>query len=102
MKKRRKNKIKMQGGRFLVWLLLLVVGCSGIVFANTKEEYQNRKERYYLSVEIEKGDTIWDIAEKYRPEGWGTRKFMDEITKFNGIDSGKILPGQHILIPIYP
>ncbi|MDY5845130.1 MAG: LysM peptidoglycan-binding domain-containing protein [Bariatricus sp.] len=44
--------------------------------------------KYFKSIQIERGDTLWGIAETYRTEDYETvHDYMDEIIRINGIKS---------------
>jgi LysM repeat protein len=53
------------------------------------------------TVLIQPGDTIWAIADVYRPENSDTRAYVKKICNLNDIEPGKIYPGQTIQVPIY-
>lgn len=58
--------------------------------------------KYYTSVRIEPGDTLWTIAEKYRTKEYSDMNlYIKEIKECNGLYSDKITEGCYLLIPYY-
>jgi len=47
---------------------------------------------------VEPGNTLWEIARKYRP-GEDPRKVIYEIMLENGMDDTRIWPGDVLLVP---
>lgn len=52
------------------------------------------------AVIIQSGDTLWQIAAQYKPEGWDTRAFIQAIQMANEMDNSVIRAGEIILIPM--
>ena len=50
------------------------------------------------SVVLAPGDTLWDIAERYAPEGTDPRAYVDLLTESNGI-SGAPAAGTRVVLP---
>lgn len=50
-------------------------------------------------VVIEAGDTLWDIASAYGPQGQDRRIVVRTICQLNGVSPETIRPGQTILVP---
>lgn len=95
------NKSKIQMKKSVAVFLIVMAGGFGFLFQSANANERKQEVLYYESVEIKKGDTIWGIAKNNKPQGKTTRIFMDEIYELNQIDHAKILPGQHILIPVF-
>ncbi|MCR8631902.1 LysM peptidoglycan-binding domain-containing protein [Paenibacillus radicis (ex Xue et al. 2023)] len=49
--------------------------------------------------EIEKGDTLWKIANQYAPKGQDVREYMYEIKLLNGLKSNLLQEGQLLQLP---
>lgn len=50
---------------------------------------------------VEKGDTLWSIANKHCNNSHDTRKVIDIIQELNGDLSATIYPGQVIDVPLF-
>lgn len=50
---------------------------------------------------IDYGDTLWNIAEEYKPNSISYSEYIDTLYKINDGLTAEIYPGQAILIPVY-
>ena len=78
--------------------ILLGTGISALA-SNDKSTAQYK---YYKSICIEEGDTLWDIAGEYT-EGTGMDRdeYIQEICDLNGIYSEEIHAGDYIIVSYY-
>ncbi len=59
-------------------------------------------EKQYVSVRVEKGDTIYDIASEHMNGGYADiNDYVDEIVSVNGLSSETIHTGEYITVPYY-
>lgn len=100
---------RLQLRRHIMMSLLtvfLVIGCSGLFFG-FKSRAQNGEERilckYYKSVMVHSGDTIWDYAEIYADQDFydSYDSYIKEVISMNGLASEHIQSGQYIILPYY-
>jgi LysM repeat protein len=66
------------------------------IFADISYGY---KEKEYKMIEIQQGDTLWDIAQRYRGDT-EIRKYLYEIKRINGLDTSEIYIGDMLKIPV--
>jgi cell division protein YceG involved in septum cleavage len=92
--------------RMRMLLLFIFVLCSVFVFgmfafkSNAKQEYNAYK--YYTSIQIAEGDTLWSIADSYCSDGYETRDdFIQEVKELNHIDEDSIHAGNYLTVPYY-
>lgn len=58
--------------------------------------------KYYTSIEIEDGSTLWEIAHKYMTEEYESPEaYIQEIKQINHLDSDVIYEGSYLCIPYY-
>jgi len=50
-------------------------------------------------VAVEKGDTLWTIAQRHAAPSQDIRALVHEIRKLNGLESAYIYPGQVLRVP---
>lgn len=50
-------------------------------------------------VQVGAGDTLWDIAADIAPDG-DVRAMVDRIEKLNALDSGMVIAGQELVVPL--
>ncbi|MCI8991375.1 MAG: LysM peptidoglycan-binding domain-containing protein [Eubacterium sp.] len=63
---------------------------------------QQKPSKYYTSVTIRPGDTLWSIAEEYMPEEYtDTKEYIEEIMELNHLHSYKIHSGGALVVPYY-
>lgn len=86
--------------------LLVIFGIGfgfGTLFTRAQEPEQDSAHKYYTSIEIEKGDTLWDIAEKYMDSTHYVSKedYLNEVMSINHMTSSKIVSGYKLIVPYY-
>lgn len=54
----------------------------------------------FIEVTVTEGDTLWDIAKRFN-QHQDPRKVIYSIKKINRLDSGFIIAGQIIRVPLY-
>jgi cell division protein YceG involved in septum cleavage len=83
--------------------LLAIGGSAMLTKATTQDESNDVYYKYFKQIEIEAGDTLWDIAGEYMEIGpYQSRKeYMEEVASINQLKSTTIKAGQHLLIPYY-
>ena len=55
--------------------------------------------RYYRSVEITEGDTLWSISSVYADElGMNTKEYLTELKRVNGMESDRIIAGTKLVV----
>lgn len=58
--------------------------------------------KYYTSVRVECGDTLWAIAGEYITDDYiDMNDFLNEICMINHISEDEIHAGQYIIVPYY-
>jgi len=93
-----KYKYKLKNrARFTAFIFVLVV--TVILSFSVRKSY-GYKEQEFLIIKVEKGDTLWDIAEKYGKNG-DIRKYIYSIKKLNNLETGFIYEGDLLKIPVY-
>ncbi len=63
---------------------------------------QTSVQKCYKSIQIARGDTLWDIAKKYRTNAYdSTKEYIQEIKEVNELLEDDIHEGQYLTIPYY-
>ena len=57
--------------------------------------------RYYTSIKIEQGDSLWEIASRYKLESESSSEYIDEIISMNQLSSEQITAGKSLMIYYY-
>lgn len=74
-----------------VFVVLLLLASAGHATPDPSET---------MSYRVKGGDTLWQIAGDYGPEGTDRRVVIAVIERINGIDAGSLQIGQVIDIPV--
>lgn len=88
----------------IVFLFLASAFLSNIVFTRiyAKEEYHPKYYKYYTSIEIQSGDTLWSIARRYANEEFiSVPDYVDQLKYINHLTSDKIIEGHYLTIMYY-
>lgn len=81
---------------FLVFLLFQT---SNIANAGTTNSVRHK---YYTSVEIESGSSLWEIAEEYMTEEYDSvEDYIKEVKKINHLTEDLIYEGAYLCVPYY-
>ena len=87
---------------FLAFLILILVSSlCGVSLLNSKAQETSRRETvlYYKSIEIQAGDTLWNIAEEYAPStGMTTREYIEHLKQMNHLKKDVIHAGCHLTV----
>ncbi|MCI1721358.1 MAG: LysM peptidoglycan-binding domain-containing protein [Lachnospiraceae bacterium] len=58
--------------------------------------------KYYRSITVENGDSLWSIAENEMTNGWtDVRDYITEVEQINGLSSETIHAGSRLIVPYY-
>ena len=98
MKKRYHVKSKKRFSVFVFLVVFMLTAATGAVAGS--ESTAAMSDPVYAEIQIESGDTLWDLANKYGPENVDTREIIHTICRINEISPDEIQPGQTILIPV--
>ena len=104
---RRKHQVLHQ--RIIIIVLTMciilcgVLVCSGIIAAGkSNASGENVSFKYYTSIEIMKGDTLWSIASEYMTSEYDSiQDYIDEVKDLNNLGADDIHIGQYLMIPYY-
>lgn len=96
--KKYRVKSKFRFITFIVVMLGLTIAGFGIISGLDASTAITVSE--YTTVQIESGDTLWDIAQEHMDDGTDPRRAVYEICRVNDIDAGDIIPGMILSIPV--
>ena len=89
----------------LAALFVITVGSivSGSIFSSAKDPATDIAQyKYYKSITIEQGDSLWSIAQEYRTDAYkDIQEYIDELIQLNGLTSKTIHEGQHLVVAYY-
>lgn len=86
---------------------VLVVFAIGVFFGSLMTDAKGGSEensyKYYSSVSIASGDSLWSLADTYMDNThYMTRKdYINEVMEINHMVSDRLVSGQKIILPYY-
>ncbi|MCM1282255.1 MAG: hypothetical protein NC180_04685 [Muribaculaceae bacterium] len=103
--KKRARALQVQ--KQMLALAVLIFVCLTILLGGSIRTLANsgRGEtlhKYYTSIRLEKGDTLWDLADTYTVDDVMDREtFIREVSELNGLSDGQIHRDAYIVVPYY-
>ena len=108
MNKKNKSKKRRAYSRIIKLVLCLTIfaATAAIIIAvksdKTTADESLELNKYYTSITVESGDTLWDIAKEYRKsETSDINSYIDEIKSINNLVTDDITAGQNLIIVYY-
>ncbi|GFI22784.1 cell division suppressor protein YneA [Lachnospiraceae bacterium] len=101
-KQKRLNQIKLYKIVFIIILtMVFILLISFLTDENNKVNQHSYK--YYKSIQITKGDTLWSIAyDHFDSKHYSNASdYVKEVKKMNNLTSDDIIAGSYIIIPYY-
>lgn len=102
---KREKTVKAQKRAIFISLVMIVsliilLGSSIHALANSSDNRPVNK--YYTSITVENGDTLWDIADEYI-SGYDIDKndYIAEVSVLNNLSEDEIHAGQSIVVAYY-
>jgi cell division protein YceG involved in septum cleavage len=85
----------------LILSILILLGTGIHAFASSKSEPKTIY-KYYTSIQVEKGDTLWTIADEYM-DGYAIDKtdYIKEVRELNKLQNDVIHAGDYIIVACY-
>ena len=95
------NKYRIKSGRrftlSVAILIILTVTTSYSLLGFS--DASSMTEPTYLTIEVQYGDTLWNIARTYMTDYRDVRKAVHQLCLLNGITACDLQAGQTLLIP---
>ncbi|HKM03843.1 MAG TPA: LysM peptidoglycan-binding domain-containing protein [Lachnospiraceae bacterium] len=83
-------------------IIILAVLFGSILSKAQSEDNNDLSYKYYTSILIESGDTLWSITNEYMDKQYySVESYINEIKNINYLNDDNITTGQHIIIPYY-
>ena len=106
MKRRRHAQLIRRRIGFVVStaMLILFLAVAGFqINAKATEKQEPDAIKYYTSIQIEPGDSLWSIANTYMDDHYNSiNDYIKDIAKTNGISThSSLTSGEVLIIPYY-
>lgn len=103
-KRREKALAKRRMVLLLMTVLFITIGTIvfGSCFSLAKDNATDSEYKYYTSITIQEGDSLWSIAQEYKSDHYeSTQDYVDELVVLNDLASETIHAGQHLMVVYY-
>ncbi len=86
-----------------VCLVLTCIVSYSALISNASTEACDVSYKYFTSIEVVSGDSLWTIAEEYKDDKFydSTAEYVEEVVRMNNLTSTNITAGQCLIIPYY-
>lgn len=87
-----------------VLCIMVVSGFFGrsLMRVMAEEESTIYYDKYYTSIQLKEGDTLWSIANEYKVNsGKTTEEYIRELRKMNNLCDDRIFAGNYLTICYY-
>lgn len=87
-------------------VIILIFLCSSILTAyayldnNPTSKSSDTEQNNYITILVDEGDTIWNLARKHNSGSYKHKDLMKQIKGLNELDQYLIFPGQALKIPL--
>lgn len=103
---RRKKRAAYKLTGILVTILIITVlsifFSNKLVSAHSNVNNHTSKIKYYKSIQIQSGDTLWQIAEQNMSDEYDSiTDYILEVKRINNLASDNIQSNQYLTIPYY-
>lgn len=87
----------------VIIILTIIIICAGMIIADAAITDSNSApvHKYYTSIEIQKNDTLWDLAGQYKGNDNTTSEYVNEVMKLNNMTTDRICQGQKLIVFYY-
>lgn len=106
--KSRKNTIFFKNNTHLIVIcisvfIMFITICSGIIITKAAVVDNGKSEqfKYYTSINIEKGDTLWSIASDYVSDSNTINNYVKDLKEINNLQTDCIKQGQNLIVYYY-
>lgn len=82
---------------FLTVMLLLIIFIAGTALGMF--DASSKDKITYTTVQVQAGDTLWQLAKTYGPEKQDIRMTVYQICQLNNVSAETLMAGQYITIP---
>ena len=111
MKKKTIQKKRRAKARFTRFLTVLAMVCCAvciILIVNKTQIHEVKAgnsvqlNKYYKTITIQSGDTLWSIAQEYNmDDSKSTKDYVEELMSMNNLHNDNITAGQKLLVTYF-
>lgn len=103
---KRRRQVYLKKLSLCLAAFILVAGLSIALGSNLVDAHDttsgDTEYKYYKSIELVYGDTLWDIAEEYMNDDYDSiYDYIDELKAINGLESDDIHASRYLTVIYY-
>ena len=83
---------------FMASVILIISMLTGLLIGSFNASGSTKHS--YETITVQSGDTLWTIAEQYKPDSQDIRDYIYEVCDRNDIKAGDLVQGMDIEIPV--
>ncbi|MFR8033057.1 MAG: LysM peptidoglycan-binding domain-containing protein [Lachnospiraceae bacterium] len=89
-------------GILVITFIAFCIFKGGTMIADAYANKEDAKQKYYESICIKDGDTLWSIADQYISEEYGNKdQYIRELMQINGLKTDCIQSGNYLTVTYY-
>ena len=93
------HKMMLRMAGVIAACLLCLIGVSNYAQVHADRAKEPVNFRYYTSIPVEKGDSLWSIARDYREEGFSSvEEYVEFLKEVNQLKSDLIYEGGYLIV----
>ena len=97
--KRKKYRIKSKFRFITSMVIIAVLAVAGFNFITGFDQSTALEKTTYTKVRVVSGDTLWNIADKYKSNSTDPRDAVYRICSINDISASELQPDMILMIP---
>ena len=110
MKKKTIQKKRRARARFTRFITVLAMVCCAVCIILLVNKTQIREvkagsseqlNKYYKTITIQPGDTLWSIAQEYKSDDCTTKKYVEELMSMNNLHNDNITSGMKLIVTYF-
>ena len=101
MRRNSRAELIVRNRKIMLAIVILVTLLFSIILFTNKAAAENSREvyTYYTSYQIQSGDTLWTIADKFMgPDYTDKKDFIENIKSLNHLGDDQITEGKFLVI----
>lgn len=84
------------------FIIAIAVTCGSFISLAKNRQANEQVKKYYTSIQIQSGDTLWEVANDYITTEYASmNEYIKEVKHLNSLDDDKIHEGQFLTVPYY-
>lgn len=88
---------------FVSFLIIVLCVCFASAFSAQAQDMDTKVSyKYFKSIYIEEGDSLWSIGKEYADEHYSSvASYINEVKRMNSLESDFIKTGSYLIVPYY-